>query len=324
MSSALPIPPYGPMRLGQILDRVFRLLRANSRSLIGIALVPGLTMFIIYAAAFVALGPSFISAIRGEKPEPTFHLIAISSAIFFPIMLVYLLVFAVYLAAASYAAVLADCSVRVTFGEAYRVAWSRAGHYVLLALSIYAITFLPALLLEIPVIVSTTLMGANKTLNPIMIVFFPFLFFLVFAAFVAGALVALRLSLAFSASVFESLKVKEAIKRSWALTRGALGRIFLVALVIYAAIYIATMVLMFGTIFLGAVGFFILGPHDRLSAHAITALVVCAISVYLALMGLITMITWASFTTTFGVIYNDQRLRIEESPVAKPLSRVPE
>lgn len=324
MSSALPTPPYRPMSLGQILDRVFRLLRANFRLLIGIALVLGLTMFITYGMVLAAIGPSMIAAIWGNKPEEVFHMVAMISALFFPIMLVYLIVFAVYLAAASYAAVLADRGARVTFGDAYRVACSRVGHYVLLTLAIYAVTFLPALLLEAPVIVSTTLMGASKaTPNPMMIVFFPFLFLLIFAAFVAGALVALRLSLAFPASIFESLKVREALKRSWALTRGALGRIFLVVLVIYAAIYVATMVLVFAAMSVGALGFFFFGQHDHASAHAIIMLAVFAIAIYLALMSLITMGTWAGFTTAFGVIYNDQRLRIDGLPVAQPLSGVP-
>ena len=324
MSGGLPIPPYRPMGLGQILDRVLRLLRANFRLLMGIAAVPGLTMLITYGMLLAAMGPSLISAMRENKPEEMFHQAAILSAVFFPLMVVYLVVFAVYLAAASYAAVLADRGTRVTFSDAYQVACSRVGHYVLLTLAIYAVTFLPAFLLEIPILVSSALMGAQKaTPNPAFILLFPLLIFLILAAFIGGALVALRLSLAFAASIFESLGVKQAIRRSWTLTRGALGRIFLVALVIYAAIYIATMVLIFGAMIVGVTGFFLLGPHDHASAHSITVFAICAFVAYLAVIGIITMGTWAGFTTAFGVIYNDQRFRIDGASVAQGVSGVP-
>lgn len=323
MSTALPTPPYRPMGLGQILDRVFRLLRANFSLLMGIAAVPGLTMFITYGMVFAAIGPSLISAMRGNKPEEVFHQVAILSAVFFPLMLVYFVVFAVYLAAASYAAVLADRGTLVTFGDAYRVASSRVGHYLLLTLAIYAVTFLPALLLEIPIIISSALMGAQKAApNPAIILLFPLLMVLILAAFVTGALVALRLSLAYAASIFESLGVKAAIKRSWTLTRGALGRIFLVALVIYAAIYVAAMVLFFGAVIVGVIGFFILGPHDHASANTLTGFAICAIVAYLAMIGVVTIGTWASFTTAFGVIYNDQCFRVGGTPVAQELPGV--
>lgn len=320
MSTTLPNPPYAPMTFGQILERVFRLLRANFGLFIAIAAVPGLTQFLTYGMALAAIGPLLISTIEGGKPEEVFHLMEIFSVLFVPVMLIYLVVFAVYLAAASYAAVLADCGTRVSFGDAYRVACARIGRYVLLTLAIYAVTFLPALLLEIPVIVSSAMMSAHKAApSPMFILLFPALFTLIFAAFVAGALLALRLSVAFAASVVESLGVKEAMKRSWRLTRGALGRIFLVMLIVYAAIYIATMVVLFGAVLIGAIGFLLFGPHGHPSPQTIPSLVVCAALVYLALIAVITTGTWASFTTTFAVIYNDQRLRVD-GPAATPTS----
>jgi hypothetical protein len=323
MSGTPPNPPYTPKTFGQILDRVFRVLRANFGLFVGIAAVPGLTMFLTYGMGFAAIDPLFISAIKGGKPEEIFHLIAISSALFIPIMLVHLLVIAIYLAAASYAAVLADCGTRVSFGDAYRVACARMGRYFLLALAIYAVSFLPALLLELPVLVSSALMGAHKTApNPMFVLMVPVLFTLIFAAFVAGALIALRLSLAFAASVFESLGVRDAIKRSWILTRGALGRIFLVALIIYVAIYIATMVLLLGAVAVGAIGILLFGPHGHPSPQAVMSLAIGAILLYVGLIAIITTGTWASFTTAFGVIYNDQRLRVD-GPAAQPLPGAP-
>jgi hypothetical protein len=320
MSGAPLNQPYTPMTIGQVLERIFGVLRANFRSIFAIAAVPGLSMFVTYGIAMAAVAPLFISAIKGGKPEEIFHLTGIFSALFLPIMLINLLVFAVYLAAASYAAVLADCGKPVSFGDAYRVACARVGRYLLLTLAIYAVAFLPALLLEVPMLASSALMGLHKTTpNPAFALLFPFLFTLIFAAFLGGALIALRLSLAFSASVFEGLGVRGAIKRSWALTRGALGRILIVALVMYAAIYIATMVLIFGVMSVGAIGFLLLGSHDHYSTQAITSLGVCVGLLYLGLMAIMTAGTWASFTAAFGVIYNDQRLRVDGLPPAQSL-----
>lgn len=324
MSEATPISLYSPRTFGQILERVYRLLRGNFGLLFGVASVPGLIFLVSYGAIFAIWAKEIISTVRTSNPEDVIHMVRMFSVLFAPVMLLYLAVFALYFAAASYAAVLADCGTRVTFREAYRVAWSRLGHYFLLVLTLYAITFLPALLLEIPIFASATAMGSNKTApNPALILLFPVEFFLIFASVVVGIVVALRLSLAFPASVFESLKVREAIKRSWALTRGALGRIFLVVVVIYAAIYAITTILIFGAIAVGAVGFLVFGAQNTNSQNAWVLPVILGIIVYVALIAICTVGTWAGFTTAFGVIYNDQRLRSDGPPASQPLPGAP-
>lgn len=323
MNGAQPIPPYQPMTFGQILERVFRLLRTHFRLLIGVAVIPGLVFLVSYGVLFAIWGREIISGVRSSNPEDIFRLVRLVSAISVPLMLMYLAVFALYLAAASYAAVLADRGTSVSIGEAYRVAWTRMGHYLLLVLAIYAVTFLPALLLELPIFVSMTAFGANKPApNPVLLLFLPIEFLLVFAAAVTGAIIALRLSLAFPASVFEVLKVRDAIQRSWTLTRGALGRIFLVVLVIYAAIYAATMVLIFAALSVGAIALIFAGtPSD--SKYAFILPVVFGVVVYIALIALCTVGTWSGFTTAFAVIYNDQRSRVHGSLPSPAVSGVP-
>src|SRR5579863_8481946 len=111
----------------------------------------------------------------------------------------------------------------------------------------YVVCFFPALVIELVMFAGIGLMSLHKAQpNPIFIVLFPFLSFLQMAAMVVGVIVALRFSLAFPASVFEDLTAWQAIKRSGVLTRGAKGRIFLVLLVIYAATYLAILLMMGG------------------------------------------------------------------------------
>lgn len=319
MSDVPMIPLYRPMSVGQVLDRVYLLLRGNFGVLIGVASIPGLIFLGSYGVIFAIWGREFLSLARGSNPEQVMHLMRLISAFFLPLMLVYLAAFALYLAAASYAAVLADCGKRVTVREAYQVAWSRMGHYLLLILTLYAVSFLPALLLELPIFAAVNFMGANQaTPNPTMLLLFPLEMLLIFAAVVGGAIIALRLSLAFPASLFESLKVKESIKRSWRLTRGALGRIFLVALVIYAAIYAAILILMFGALSVGAIGMLFAGTGESHSHLRFGLLVTIGIVVYLAVIAIATVGTWAGFTTAFAVLYNDQRLRLEGQPPVTP------
>ena len=314
MSGASYFPQYVGLTIGQILERIFRLIRSHFKLLFGIACVPALAFVITYGLMFAFIARQIIAVFHGGTSPAAFlpQFVPLWMFAWFGIMLVHLAVLAVYLAAASYAGVLADCGETVTFGEAYRVAWSRSGHYVLLILTIYAVSFLPALLLELPMFLGMALTGTHHGApNPALILLFPVVFLLVFGALIAGAIVALRLSLAFPASVFESLNIREALKRSWQLTRGALGRLFLAVLVIYAVVYALMMVVMGVAVSVGAIAFFASsGSKDHPSEHTIILLAVCAVVVYLALIAVCSVGMWGGFTSAFAVIYNDQRLRM--------------
>ena len=320
MSMATQFPVYPPLTLGQILERIFRLIRSNFKLLLEIGCIPGLAIPITYGLLFAGMGRQIFAIVQGANPAAYLSQMSIWMLGFFAILPVHLAILAIYLAASSYAAVLVDCGAVVTFRDAFRVAWLRAGNYLLLVFTIYAVTFLPALLLEIPMFVMMALVGShNPAPNPVLILLFPIEFLLMFGAVIAGALVALRLSLAFPASVLESLNVRVAIKRSWQLTRGVVGRIFLVVLVIYAAVYALTMVVIGGAISVGAIAFFASsGPNDHPSQHTIILLIACAVVVYLVLIAVCTVGMWTGFTTAFAVIYNDQRRLIGGPATSAP------
>ena len=100
------------------------------------------------------------------------------------------------------------------------------------------------------------------------------------------------------------------MQRSAMLTRGAKGRIFLVILVIYAALYAAMMAIELAAILLGAVGaivMMVLHAHVTVpwSYIGIGLIVICAF----AFMVLFISLTYAVLVAALAVLYHDQRLR---------------
>jgi len=326
MSVVYQYPAHSPKTFGQILDRVFRLLRANFRLLVGLAALPPAVFFALLAlAASAVLLPTLGALPKHPSPQQVLQLALAGVPLMIFVLAVYWLSFALYFAATSYAAVRADQGVRVTFRESCTFAWSHAGRYFLLLFIIYAICFFPALVIQLVMFAGFGLAALNKTQpNPFLIALFPLESVLQMAVFVAGVIVALRFSLAFPASVIEDLTAWQAIRRSGILTRGAKGRIFLVLLVIYAATYLAILLLMCGAAIVGAIGFFAWwGMHSHLSMPAIRILAVLAGIAFLAVMVLFMACTWAGYTTALAVLYNDQRMRIDGAPSAIAPNGVP-
>jgi hypothetical protein len=317
-------PGYtGPATIGQILDRTFQLIRANLRLFVGIAGVPVAANVAVYAAmaamAFIVIIPQFRS-----HPDPAAIL-----RIFFPAMMAVtiplLAIFAIYMAAACQAATQANLGVRVTFREAYDVACRRAVRYVWLLLLAYLIVEGPIFLLGGALSLPAWLMGFNKSSpSPFLFVLIPLVFIFYIAATVYAVLMALRLSLAFPASVVEGLDAWPAIKRSNRLTRGAKGRIFVVFLAIYVACYVFTLVafavfaLLSSLVMLAAAAMHV-HLASPLGYAAIGIAAVCALAGLFLYMAL----SWAAITTALSVLYHDQRLRNDVPPPALPAPGAP-
>jgi membrane-anchored glycerophosphoryl diester phosphodiesterase (GDPDase) len=161
---------------------------------------------------------------------------------------------------------------------------------------------------------------AKPNPNPVMFFLLLLGFLLLIPAFIYGILVMLRLSLAFPACVEEGLSARDAIQRSCWLTQGAKGRIFLVMLVLHAAIYAIIMALELISMLLVAIGMLVV---STLSIHlqapgsyiGIGLGVVCL----LAMMVLWMALTYAAITTALAVLYNDQRLRKDSALPVLPL-----
>jgi hypothetical protein len=316
------MPPFrAPITIGQILDRTFRLVRANFRLFVGIAAIPALISFLTLAAFEAAIMIPMYSHFP-KPPDPQALARSFNPAIFIPsfffVSLITLSIFALYLAAAFHAASQANLGIPVTFREAYQVAMDHATRYIFLLLLIYVVTFLPAVVIELSTFGAMALYTLNNpNPNPAVFMLIPLGILLFLAAFVCGILIALRLALAFPACVVESLGVIASLKRSNQLTKGAKGRTFVVLLVIYAACYAFTIVLF---AVLGLLGLIFLLAGTALGIHlasplGIAAAVCLGICTFLGFF-LYMALSWASFTTALAVIYGDQRFHKDTPPQA--------
>ncbi|HEY1161430.1 MAG TPA: hypothetical protein VGE83_12410 [Terracidiphilus sp.] len=306
--------PFAPMTFGQILDRTYRLMRTNLRLLVGIAAVPSAVLILIVLSMEAVI---WIPMIRQfPKPLPPDVMFRyMTPAIFIPsftvLTMLIIAVFSLYMAAASYAATRLDLGVKATAREAYGLAWRRTGRHLWLLVLCYVYAALPAILIEIVLLIGAGMHARGASNAGPEVLFLVFGAFLVFiAAVVYGILMALRLSLAFPACVEERLTAGAAIKRSFQLTRGAKGRIFLVVLVVNAILYAVLLVAELVAMFLVAMGVFIAmaaHPHPVApwSYIGLGGLGICGFGAIF----LFTALTWAALTTSLAVLYHDQRLR---------------
>ena len=297
--------------LGQLIDRIFRLFWAHLRVFVGIAFPPiTLTLFLLLAEAAVVLVP--ILSHLPASPNPGLIFTA-GVPLFVLQAAVSLIIFAIYFAAGSHAAMEANLGGRPTIGGAYRIARERARHYVLLASLCYAVCFLPMLLLELALFgIGATFASSHAAPGIGTFAFFVLTMLLVQVALVYGVVMALRLSLAVPACVAEGLMARAAMRRSVQLTRGSMGRIFLVLLVVYAATYLLILVV-------EAMGFagvsvflFAIGPSHfhSLTPSMWVGIGFAGLLLFFAL-ALCTALTWAGIATALGVIYHDQRYHLE-------------
>ena len=314
MNENVTRPSFGPahqfpMTFGQILDRIFRLMRSQLKLFIAVSTVPAVAMVLMMALFFaIAFIPIFSQLPKQPDPAQMFRLMIPSMIFIMPLSLV---IFALYLAASIHAAMQANLGIPITFSDAYQLAWKRIGRYLWLMLLIYLIVFLPMLVIELVMFGGMGLLTAGHTeFSPGFFFLIPLEALLFIAALVYGVVIAMRLSLAFPASLAEDLTARAALRRSGQLTQGAKGRIFLVLLVIYALGYAAEMV---GIMALGAVigigALAMAACGVQMPSVAGTIGIVLASLCFVAFLYLWMALLWSAFSASFAVLYHDQKLR---------------
>jgi MFS family permease len=307
------------MTFGQVLDRIYRLMRSNLKVFVGIAAVPGAATVLIFALAFAAAFAPILRQLP-RQPDPRTFLWVMIPLLFFATVL-NLAVFALYLAASVHAASQAHLGLQVTFRESYAVAWRRGWSYLWLLSLTYLIAFLPVLVIELAMVVPMALFASDKSNQDTVFLFMiPLGILLFIAAMVYGTIAALRLSLAFPASLAEGLPAWAAIRRSNQLTQGAKGRIFLVLLVVYALAYAAEMVGSVVLMVVFGVGALLMAvlqlqPDSLPAIVGIGLAAVCFAGFFFLWIALI----WSAFSTAFAVLYHDQRLR-KDGPLSVPVA----
>jgi len=311
------VPGFGfPMTFGQILDRIFKLLRNHFWPFAVIGMAPFAVLLAFYAVFF---GGLYLAGVFQQPPaQPSLAamlwIVFPLGLLFIPIMLA---IYGLYYGAANYAAVQADHGFKVTAGEAFRHGWSKLGRYVWLMLLRGLIIGIPIFVCAFAVAIGAGLLSliSKGNENPAaLFLLIPLGILLYLGAIVYAIIMSLRLSLAFPACVNEGLTASQAIKRSGVLTRGAKGRIFLVLLIVYAISYAFVMVLYAMGLFFFAIGALVFAGHFNPASPLTIVLAVLAGVVLIAVVLVWTATLMAAYSTSFAVFYRDQCLRKDGPP----------
>ena len=300
------------MSLGQVLDRVYRLVRGYWRLFLGVAIVPTvMVMMPMFAAGawwFTIMLPQIASQ-SGAKP----HIPIYFSFVFLGCDLVLIPVYAFYAPAGIYAAIQANLGVKITIRQAYSVAWRNYGRYLWLMVVV-------SLYILIPLTVAGLLIGGGAFLllhgaqpdsaRAASILLIPAGILAPFGILVYFVLVILRFAVAYPAAVAEGISARAALRRSASLTRGARGRIFVVLLVVYLCAYVASMVLMIAVgLIVSICALAALAVHVAVGSAAFYTLIALAVIVYALVIVVYAAVVYAAMSAALAVIYHDQRWR---------------
>ena len=314
------------MSVGQILSRIWLILRGQWKLFLWIGGLPAAAIVLMEAVIFgvmFATGqfPTHPAAHPGVAATPAdmrqLAWLMITGGLF---SILYLPIFAMFQAAGSYAAVRADGGERTTLREAYGMAWQKLGRYSLLIFLQQLYFAVPIVAMVVMILGGGALAGISHATSPGMLFLLVPLIVLLYAGLLFFMVwIGLRMGLAFPASVAEDLTATAALKRSGQLTLGAKGRMFLVLLVVYAIGYVVIFALEmvgFVLIFCGAMVLAALHlDHQPLWTGVGGGLmaVFFAVIVFFYMASLL-----SAMAVSFGVMYGDQRRRMEAA-VGAPL-----
>jgi hypothetical protein len=237
--------PFHPSTLSEILDRTAQLYRAHFLVFLGIAAIP--------TAALVAPLGSIILLIRwmGVRGDsPTTGIVAglgigVASLVAVPL---YIGVTSLATAATNHAASRAIFAQPINVRHAYKAVWARGWRYVgLYLVELGAVWVLPlgawTAVLTISAMLATLLGSAGSTLLALLAIL------IISALFVYALWMSIRLSLAYPAIIVEQSGAWTAMRRSWLLTSGTRGRIFLLYLLGSALSSILSLAIMVPALF---------------------------------------------------------------------------
>jgi membrane-anchored glycerophosphoryl diester phosphodiesterase (GDPDase) len=307
-----------PMSFGQILERIWTILRWNWGLFLGLGAVPMGGLIVLEGGLFgaIALAGLFpphepVGGVPAMMPVPALlrlvgGIVAVSFAC--------LVLLAVYMAAACLAGIEAHRGQKITFREAFGRAFQRTGRYVWLVILQSLIIMAPILLIVaiLALAVSKWMWGHGEADPGVFFLLFPVTLLLYLGAMVYAVWMSLKLGLSFPASVAEDLPASDALARSCQLTRKAKGRMFLVLLVVYAISYGAMLVVELVCFVLAAIGMFV---SEAMQGHGGGAAGVVGITVvgvgFGALFFVAMTLMYGAYAISLAVLYEDQRVRID-------------
>ena len=232
--------PLRPSSLGEILDRTAQLYRSRFLVFLGISVLPtGVVLALACVAGLVAAwwGTSGAHSVSKEAGYILVALFALGVALLaLPILLA---VTALAAAAMSHAVSRVYLGGTTTIRDAYKIAWRigwrSIGLYLLQAIFV---AILPTTAWIVLLLIFGAIAALAQKAGMGNLADGAFVGLLAFLALVAvagyGIWMLLRMSLAFPACVVEQKKAWSAVKRSFALSQGTKGRIFLLFLLVAA------------------------------------------------------------------------------------------
>jgi hypothetical protein len=230
--------PLRPSSLGEILDRTVQLFRARFLLYLGISLIPtGVLVALACAAGLVVAWWSAAGA-RSVSSQTGYVLVGLfATAVALVALPLLLAATGLATAAMNHAVSHIHLGETTTIRDAYKSVWRLGWRYVwLYLLEAILVWVAPAVAWFALVLIYAGIgalgrragMGASFLAAPFDL--FAFLVLVVVAA--CGIWMLLRLSLAFPTCVVEELRVWPSLKRSSVLTKGTMGRIFLLCLLV--------------------------------------------------------------------------------------------
>lgn len=231
-----------PLAIGELLDRVFTIYRRHLSTFVGIMAVPSLFNLALALCILVLQHLNGGMLLKPPSPESNFNpedfikpvlQIAGATIVF---MLIYWVAYMLALGAAT--TVVADIYAgrEVGIGSAYGKARGHIGRLLLLAVLWMLVIVAPGVLV---IGVGTGLAAAWR--SPVLVAFV--MIFGMIGFFIVSVLLFLRYAVSAPTLMLERVSAWGAMRRSVALTRGFLGRVFLVFLVAALMAYTAIMLL---------------------------------------------------------------------------------
>lgn len=315
LNGLAPLPASAPgfvaIGFGQVLERIYRLLKENLRTYVAIAAMPLGVMLVFYALMLGGIFTLLPGLMAKDAPPPTPAAIGSLLSVLLLGTIPIVMIFALYESALSYAALRLNAGAPATAHDAWQMAWDKMGRYLGLAVLRTFIALLP--LLAFAALCGTGagtyfVLAGNQTQPAWLALALPLLMLLYLV--VVGVMVTLMIWLSFSypASLNEDLPAWQAIQRSWQLTRGVRGWIFLAALVIYAISYV---VFLLFEMMLAAVILLGVAVASALPLPQFLGLVALGVVALLLLASLFLFmaLTMGAYITAFSIYYQDQLRR---------------
>ncbi|HEY3988976.1 MAG TPA: glycerophosphoryl diester phosphodiesterase membrane domain-containing protein [Acidobacteriaceae bacterium] len=216
-----------PSSLGEILDRTAQMYRSHFLLYFGIAAVSYAGVLILGLLADVALFDSHIQA--GGRLHAS-----LSVGVGAGIGLLAILPVALAMAAVMHAVARNYLGQTCTIREAYASVGRRWYRYILILLAMDTYALLPIVGLAIVIGAASVLLPVGMT--RVLVIGLAAL--MVFAGIFVACWWLLRWALSIPAALMENLTVHRALKRSTVLTKGAIGRIFLMLLLVVAVMMV--------------------------------------------------------------------------------------